>query len=196
MSDTPKSLLRQQIQAQLKREEELSSQSLLEFTQRLLASKLFADAPAIVAYVAIQREIPLDEVLAGALRARKALYLPRYTSDGLYALAEIHDLTNDLLLGHFHIPEPAPHCPEATSLPQGALWLIPGIAFDANGNRLGRGGGFYDRLRTRYPGGTAIGVCRDCQIVEDIPTDPWDMPVHAILTPTRWISSRHDIHSH
>ncbi len=195
MPDSPKSLLRQQVLAQLKREDALPSQSIAGLAQRLLSSRLFAEAPAIVAYIAIQREIPLDEVLAGALRARKALYLPRYTADGVYALAEIHDLQSDLQLGHFRIPEPAPHCPEATALPPEALWLIPGIAFDKQGHRLGRGGGFYDRLLQRYPGGTPIGVCRDSQILEGIPTEPWDLPVHAILTPTRWISSRHDISS-
>ena len=193
MSDTPKTLLRKSLLPALKSAPALSPQCLSEFTHRLVDSALFGDASAVVAYIAIQWEIPLGGVLSAVLRAGKPLFLPRYGADGTYALAEIHDLERDLQVGHFRIPEPALHCPDATALPPGALWLIPGVAFDTECHRLCRGGGFYDRLLERYPGGVTVGVCRDNQILDSVPTDEWDAVLQAILTPTRWISSRYDI---
>lgn len=66
---------------------------------------------------------------------------------------------------------------------QVALFLVPGLAFTARGARLGRGGGFYDRLLPRRgPQSTAIGVCFALQVVEDVPREPHDQHVDAVIT--------------
>ena len=64
--------------------------------------------------------------------------------------------------------------------------LVPGIAFDLQGRRLGRGKGYYDRLLAEVRGKTC-GVAFDEQIVDEIPVEPHDIHVNCILTPTRWI---------
>jgi len=66
------------------------------------------------------------------------------------------------------------------------LILVPGIAFDLRGRRLGRGKGYYDRWLPALRGKTC-GVAFDEQIVDDIPLEPHDVVVNCILTPTRWI---------
>jgi 5-formyltetrahydrofolate cyclo-ligase len=66
------------------------------------------------------------------------------------------------------------------------LVLVPGVAFDLRGRRLGRGKGFYDRLLADA-GGLKCGVAFDEQIVTEIPVEPHDVSVDCILTPTRWI---------
>lgn len=187
--NSPKGLLRQMVRERLATD---PAPSLEAFHETVLASPLFQRADTLVGYIAIQQEIPLDVILKVALRAGKRLLLPRFCGNE-YTLAEIRSLEDDLVLGHFRIPEPREECPEASELSPKALWLIPGFAFDFQGHRLGRGGGFYDRLRQKFPQGTALGVCRECQLLPDIPADPWDLPVHALLTPTSRIHSCYDI---
>ncbi len=61
--------------------------------------------------------------------------------------------------------------------------LVPGLAFDLNGRRLGRGGGHYDRFLVRLrPDCLRVGVCFEGQIVDTVPADPWDQPVDAVVT--------------
>ena len=66
--------------------------------------------------------------------------------------------------------------------PSPDLVIVPGLAFDSRGARLGRGRGFYDRWLNENPAVKALGVCFKCQIVESVPTEPHDARVHAILT--------------
>lgn len=66
--------------------------------------------------------------------------------------------------------------------------LVPGLAFDTRGGRLGRGAGYYDRFLSRLnPRTRIIGVCHDWQVVERVPMDEHDVRMHALLTPSRWI---------
>ena len=65
------------------------------------------------------------------------------------------------------------------------LVLVPGVAFDLNGRRLGRGKGYYDRLLAEFEGWTC-GVAFDQQVVEAVPSEPHDMRLTCLVTPTRW----------
>lgn len=62
--------------------------------------------------------------------------------------------------------------------------LTPLLAFDRMGNRLGQGGGYYDRIFARYPGALRIGIAWSIQQCESVPVDPWDQPLHIIATET------------
>ena len=83
--------------------------------------------------------------------------------------------------------EPAAHCAEVP-LNRLDLVLVPGVAFDARGGRLGRGKGFYDRLLAAVRG-TKCGVAFDEQIVDAVPNGPLDIRLNCILTPTRLIET-------
>ena len=75
---------------------------------------------------------------------------------------------------------------EGISLQEIQLILVPGLAFDHAGHRLGRGGGFYDRLLAELHGKVeTVGVCFDQQVVDLVPVDSWDQQVNRVLTPTR-----------
>lgn len=63
--------------------------------------------------------------------------------------------------------------------------IVPLVGFTAEGMRIGQGGGFYDRFLTRCPEVIAIGLAWDCQLVEELPVEPHDMPLRAVVTPTR-----------
>ncbi len=117
----------------------------------------------------------------------RKIALPRVAGDQLI----LHWVTgpDDLVKGHFGILEPSSSAPVAD--PNGLdLILVPGIAFDREGGRLGRGRGYYDRL---LAGASAfkVGVCFDSQIVPEVPREPHDIRMDAVVTPSgvKWITS-------
>ena len=98
-------------------------------------------------------------------------------------LQEIQQLDTDLQPGPLGIPEPAGHCPVIN--PSLIDWvLVPGLAFDCQGSRLGRGGGFYDRLLPHLPAKTprwALALTN--QLHDHIPMESHDIPIHGIVHP-------------
>ena len=91
--------------------------------------------------------------------------------------------TNSRLIRHpYGMLEPDPACP-ALSPGEIQLALVPGLAFDRSGGRLGRGGGYYDRWLTGFSGLTAA-LCRDAQLVDAVPRLPHDLGVDLVLTET------------
>lgn len=115
------------------------------------------------------------------------LYLPRFrSSDRAYEFAEVRDLGHDLRVGEYGLMEPAAECPALTNK-QLDLVLVPGLAFDPNGRRLGRGKGYYDRLLPQVTG-EFCGVAIDWQVLPEVPAGPHDQRLDCILTPTRWIA--------
>jgi len=105
-------------------------------------------------------------------------------SDGVYVACEIKSPEKDVLSGRFGIREPGEWCGEI-ELNRLDFTLVPGVAFDLQGRRLGRGKGFYDRMLAAVRG-TTCGVAFDEQIVGEVPVEPHDTRVNCILTPTRW----------
>ena len=121
-----------------------------------------------------------------ALGGGKSVSLPRYRpAQGFYEAAQVTDLERDLRPGKLGIREPAEHC-RPISLKQLDLILVPGVAFDRIGRRLGRGRGFYDRLLSSVTG-TKCGVAFDFQVKEQLPEEPHDVRLDCILMPTRWL---------
>lgn len=101
--------------------------------------------------------------------------------------AEAPASRDGLIAGRNGIMEPGPGV-AAVPIPDLDLVLVPGLAFDEEGFRLGRGAGFYDRF-LGHPSLTAasIGVAFEVQMSPKLPRDEWDIPLHAIATERRWI---------
>jgi len=157
-----------------------------DLRKHLLGSPYWQQAQRILMFYPLNDEPDITPLLEQALTAGKTIALPRYNSSlGVYEAALIRSLTEDLVPGRFGVREPSPNCP-ALPLNQLDLTLVPGIAFDASGRRLGRGKGFYDRL---LPGttGMTLGLAFDWQESDALPTEPHDVELNAILTPTRWL---------
>jgi 5-formyltetrahydrofolate cyclo-ligase len=154
----------------------------------LLSSSCWQKAQRILMFYPLPDEPDIAPLLESALRAGKTIALPRYNSSlGVYEAALIRNLTEDLIPGRFGVREPSPNCP-ALPLNQLDLTLVPGIAFDVSGRRLGRGKGFYDRL---LPGttGTTLGLAFDWQESDALPAEPHDVELDGVLTPTRWLKA-------
>jgi 5-formyltetrahydrofolate cyclo-ligase len=97
----------------------------------------------------------------------------------------VKNLRSDIVTGQFGIREPDAKCVELP-LNRLDLALVPGIAFDLQGRRLGRGRGFYDRLLADV-GGVKCGIAFDEQMAGEIPAGPRDIRLNFILTPTRFV---------
>jgi 5-formyltetrahydrofolate cyclo-ligase len=147
---------------------------------------VWQNAKTIFFYAPLPEELDIWPLLRDSLAAKKTTALPRFdAATERYLACEITDLTRDIGGGQFGIREPGGHC---IAIPPNRLDLIlvPGVAFDAHGRRLGRGKGFYDQLLATVRG-TTCGVAFDEQIVEAVPVEPHDVHLNCILTPTRWI---------
>ena len=154
-----------------------------------LASRTeWARASSVLLFAPLPDELDVWPLAELALMAGKTVALPAFDpgTNG-YVARQIVDLSRDVVAGKFGVREPAESCVEVL-LNQLDLVLVPGIAFDARGGRLGRGKGFYDRLLAGVRG-TKCGVAFDEQLVDAVPVGPHDIRLNCILTPTRWIET-------
>ena len=114
--------------------------------------------------------------------------VPRFNqSSREYEMVAVHDLSTDLVMGHYGILEPRSELAGLQPPYDGdrrMMWLIPGLGFDMKGHRLGRGGGYYDRLLCGATG-MKTGIGYDCQIFDAIPCEPHDIGVDYVVTETR-----------
>lgn len=148
----------------------------------------WARAGSVLLFAPLRDELDVWPLVELALAAGKTVALPSFDSEsGDYVARQIVDVTADVLPGRFGVREPRGEL-QKVSLNQLDFALVPGLAFDARGGRLGRGKGFYDRLLANVRG-TKCGVAFDGQLVDAVPVAPHDIRLNCILTPTRWIET-------
>jgi len=143
-------------------------------------------ARTILFFAPLPGELDLWPLLEESVPAEKTVALPWFDPAAqAYRARRVATLAGEIVTGKFGVREPAASCPE---IPLDAfdLVLVPGVAFDLSGNRLGRGQGFYDRLLANISG-VKCGVGYDFQLLEKIPAEPHDAKVNYILTPTRGV---------
>ncbi len=152
--------------------------------RRVLDLPELATARAVAAYGAMPEEVDTAGLIEELMSRGVRVALPRVV-DRLTMVLHWHDRTATLLDGAFSVKEPH-H--EASPAPVAAIdvFVIPGVAFDARCNRLGMGGGYYDRLLggldTPRP---VIGLAFDEQVFDELPVAEHDRPVDVLVTPTR-----------
>lgn len=147
--------------------------------ENLLTSRVWRKAARVGLYMAIRNEASTDLLLKAALGAGKQVWLPKITDRANRIMRFRQCLSREELRpGPWGIPEPQAG-PETENLD---LIVMPGLAFDKRGNRLGYGAGYYDRCLASIHGATLIGLCLAFQIVDHIPAESWDKPVAAICS--------------
>ena len=138
-------------------------------------------ARRLLLYASFRSEVETYPLITWALERGKEVYLPRtYLKPRKLRLFRLYSL-EELRPGAFGIPEPPAENPEL-SPEELELVVVPGVAFDRRGGRLGYGGGFYDRLFARAEGAKRVGLCFSCQLVERLPLEAHDVLMHALVT--------------
>lgn len=158
---------------------------LLEHEKIAAADEVFEHLEKTAAFLLADRilmyhSLPDELSTRGFLKKwgnRKHFYLPRVNGVNLDILP--YDESR-LELGAFHIEEPTGHC--TVSPDEIELVIVPAVAYDKRGNRLGRGKGFYDRL-LQDTSATKIGIGYEFQIVDEIPVEPHDVPMDIVISP-------------
>ena len=129
---------------------------------RIAALDEFVSSDTVVAYAADSCEVNVRSIIELALQQGKQVALPRYNREQKsYEPVLIRNFQQDTAPGKYGLLEPLPELPAAV-LSEQSLWLVPAAAFDGQGGRLGRGGGFYDRMLESNPG-KRLGVFYQCQ---------------------------------
>jgi 5-formyltetrahydrofolate cyclo-ligase len=160
--------------------------------ERLTTLSCYQHAQVVLSYMAFDQEVLTDGLMRQAIASGKQLVLPMVQSDrqgiGLYM---VEDLERDVAPGYRGILEPLPQRTRAVTPETIELALIPGVAFDLRGGRLGFGGGLYDRLLSRLPSDVAtVGLAFDFQVIPRLPSEPHDILLEAIVTEHRLIWGR------
>lgn len=147
--------------------------------QRLERLEAFRNADSFAIYHAMADEVQTAAFLEKWV-SKKTIYLPVIIGDTLQLCPYKEDSV--LKSGVFGILEPVPESGEEKARPD--LIIIPGVAFDRQLNRLGRGKGYYDRLlqESEMQAAMRIGLCFGFQLVEEVPVSPLDIKMHRIVT--------------
>jgi 5-formyltetrahydrofolate cyclo-ligase len=158
---------------------------------RISSLASYASARVVLLTLAFRSEWDTRPLVADALAGGRTVALPRV--DALARMLTLHavaDIARDAAPGYQGIPEPLPHCPRVA--PADVEWvLVPGVAFDADGRRLGYGGGYYDRLLPSLRASAArVAGAFDLQIVERVPAAPHDLGVDVVATESRILEGR------
>ncbi len=145
--------------------------------RQVLDWPVYRRAEVICGYVPLRREADVTPLLRDVLSGLRQLVLPRVEGEGRMTLRRVEAL-EALVPGAYGIPEPGEDAPQVAP-EEIELLLVPLEAVDHTGMRLGKGGGYYDRLLPRVRG-MAVGMALPWQWVSRVPREPWDRPLQAV----------------
>ena len=166
--------IRQRKRAMSEQEIVTKSQKLYEL---LMETDLYKNAKTFYGYMPYNQEVRTVPMLEQALRDGKRVAIPKcYGSEMKFIYLD--DLTK-VEKGYANIPEPIEDGPIADD--PTALVLMPGMAFDPQGHRIGYGGGFYDKFLAAEPDHPTLALCYDFQMMPHLETEEYDIPVDCVL---------------
>ena len=140
--------------------------------------ELYKNAQTIYGYLPYNQEVRTVPMLEQAIRDGKRVAVPKCYGEEMRFLY-ISDFENEVAPGYANIPEPIADEPVADD--KTALVLMPGLAFDPQGHRIGYGGGFYDRFLAEEPDHPTLALCYGFQMVDHLETEEFDIPVDMVL---------------
>lgn len=151
--------------------------------EKLLSLTQYKEAEVLLVYGSYQKEVPTYGIMENAFVSGKRVFCPKVLSPGKMEFYEIQSV-EDLIRGFKNIPEP-----KSTEIVFGGsegkktLLIMPVVGFDCYNNRLGYGGGFYDRYLQRYPDLQRVGLAFECQRFEkEIPIEDTDLSPDFLIT--------------
>lgn len=157
-------------------EEEIVARS-AALGEAFAASDFYKNAKTIYGYLPYNQEVRTVPMLEQALRDGKKVAVPKVIGDDMVFI--YLDDMSQVEKGYAGIPEPIANEPIAKD--ETALVLMPGLAFDPQGHRIGYGGGFYDRFLEKEPEHPTLALCYEFQMLEHLETEAHDIPVDCVL---------------
>ncbi len=156
----------------------------IESRSAILAEKLFStaqyrDCKSLYAYLSFNQEVRTNPIIEQAWTNGKRVAVPKVVEDEMVFIW-IDSFEGLAPQGAFHIMEPIEDGPVADD--EKALILMPGLAFDPQGHRVGYGGGYYDRYLAAQPHHPTVALCYDFQLYDHLDVDDYDVPVDFIIT--------------
>lgn len=170
-----RNIVRQDIKSMTKEERDKQSEYVC---QMIISSEQWMKAEIVLLYSAMEDEISLLPLFEDAQKSGKQIILPVMEGDTL--IFREFNPGQLSIENQFHIEEPTSKCRLFTEFQRLNLAIIPGRAFTLEGERMGRGKGFYDRILPHISC-PKWGVAFSCQIKDTLPTDPWDILMDSVL---------------
>lgn len=146
------------------------------------------EARTVALYQALRNEIETTALWEALRPGGRRILFPRIVAGTrVLAFAPVDDPA-ELVVGALGVSQP----PAGSDVPLEEIdvFVVPALAFDTGGRRLGRGGGYYDATLSAAPGAFRIGPCLDEQLLDRIPAEAHDQPVDVVITPEREVRSR------
>lgn len=169
----------------------IAAQSLkMNFIQHL-KSENTTNSKHIAIYLSNDGELDTSLLIKELWNLNHAVYLPIiHPFNGANLLFQRYEKNSPMRANRYGILEPKLNCSQICPLPALDYLLMPLVAFDKQGNRLGMGGGFYDRTLARlhkqnWQKPQLIGLAHECQLVDALPIESWDVPLKTIITPDK-----------
>ena len=145
--------------------------------QQFFATSYYREAKTLYGYLPYNQEVRTEPILLQALKDGKKVAVPKVYGDTMHFIY-LEDM-NGIEKGYAGIPEPVADEPVAAD--ETALVLMPGLAFDKEGHRIGYGGGFYDKFLSAEPTHPTVALCYDFQMLPNLETEEFDVPVDLVL---------------
>lgn len=141
----------------------------------------------IMFFVSFRSEVETREMIEESLARGKRVLVPKsLPEERVLVPSQLLDFEKDLVPGYYDIPEPHPEALRPVEPSEIDLLIVPGVAFDLQGNRLGYGGGYYDRFFERLrPGVPLVALAFELQIIPRVPVEPWDRRMDWLVTEER-----------
>lgn len=143
-------------------------------------------------YLSNDGELGTEQLIQKLRESKHQVYLPViHPFNGATLLFQLYEKNSPMKSNRYGILEPQLNCSHICPLYELDYLLMPLVAFDAQGNRLGMGGGYYDKTLTNYYAQghqkpVLLGLAHDCQKVPLLPIEAWDVPLQKILTPSQF----------
>jgi len=158
--------------------------------ERLSVLGEFASATMLLVYVSTGNEVDTHGLIRQLLAMGRHVCVPRFEpATQRYVASELRDFDADLAAGKFGILEPRREAIRPAAADQIGAAVVPGLAFDETGHRLGRGKGYFDRLLQEVRG-TRIAMAFDFQLLSEVPAEAHDARMDFVVTETRVIKTK------
>ena len=154
---------------------------------RLYAMKEFTAANSVMLYASFRNEVDTRGIIEKCINAGKKFFLPAMAKSAVSLVVyEIKDFLKETVIGTFGVIEPKNDSRKCRNLDEIELCLVPGLAFDWHGNRIGWGKGYYDSFFRNFPSkAMKFGLAYDFQVVEKLETTARDVPVDGLITESK-----------